>query len=98
MCGFEALVRWNHPTKGLVSPGQFIPIAEELGIIKSIGAWVLRRACYDAAQHFGLGKVAVNLSPIQLEDDKVIETIKSALAESGLEPGRLNSRSPNPHC
>ena len=54
LCGFEALLRWNHPTRGLVMPGLFIPLAEELGIIKSIGAWVLSQACADAVQYFGV--------------------------------------------
>jgi len=89
LCGFEALLRWNHPTRGLVMPGLFIPSAEELGIIKSIGAWVLSQACADAVQYFGGTKVAVNLSPIQLEDDEVVGTVSAALSASGLDPTRL---------
>jgi EAL domain-containing protein (putative c-di-GMP-specific phosphodiesterase class I) len=89
LCGFEALLRWHHPVRGLVMPGQFIPLAEELGIIKSIGAWVLRQACADAVRFFNTAKVAVNLSPIQLEDDTVVETVSAALLESGLDPARL---------
>ena len=89
LCGFEALLRWNHPTRGLVMPGPFIPSAEELGIIKSIGAWVLSQACADAVQYFGGTKVAVNLSPIQLEDDEVVGTVSAALSASGLDPTRL---------
>jgi diguanylate cyclase (GGDEF)-like protein len=88
-CGFEALLRWNHPTRGLVMPGQFIPSAEELGIIKSIGAWVLNQACTDAVRYFGNTKVAVNLSPVQLEDDEVVGTVSAALSVSGLDPARL---------
>jgi diguanylate cyclase (GGDEF)-like protein len=89
LSGFEALVRWNHPTRGLVMPGQFIPSAEELGIIKSIGAWVVRQACADARLFLGHAKVAVNLSPVQLEDDEVVSTVGRALEESGLDPARL---------
>jgi EAL domain-containing protein (putative c-di-GMP-specific phosphodiesterase class I) len=89
LCGFEALLRWNHPSRGLVLPGQFIPLAEELGIIKSIGAWLFRQACVDAVQSLGDVKIAVNLSPIQLEDDGIIDIISAALATSGLNPARL---------
>jgi diguanylate cyclase (GGDEF)-like protein len=89
LCGFEALLRWNHPTRGVVMPGQFIPLAEELGIIKSIGAWLFRQACSDAVRFLGEVKVAVNLSPIQLEDDGIIEIVSSALSEPGLDPARL---------
>ena len=89
LCGFEALLRWNHPTRGVVMPGQFIPLAEELGIIKSIGAWILRQACADAARFFGVAKVAVNLSPIQFEDDEIVRVVSEALSVSGLDPARL---------
>jgi diguanylate cyclase (GGDEF)-like protein len=89
LCGFEALLRWNHPTRGLVLPGQFIPLAEELGIIKSIGAWLFRQACSDAVRSLGDVKIAVNLSPIQLEDDGIIEIVSSALSTSGLDPTLL---------
>ena len=70
-------------------PGQFIPLAEELGIIKSIGAWILRQACADAARFFGVAKVAVNLSPIQFEDDEIVRVVSEALSVSGLDPARL---------
>jgi diguanylate cyclase (GGDEF)-like protein len=89
LCGFEALLRWNHPTRGLVMPGQFIGLAEELKTIKSIGAWVLTQACADAVRYFGSTKVAVNLSPIQLEDDEVLAAVSAALSTSGLDPARL---------
>ena len=89
LCGFEALLRWNHPTRGVVLPGQFIPLAEELGIIKPIGAWIFQKACVDAVRYLGDVKVAVNLSPIQLEDDGIIGIIRSALSVSGLDPARL---------
>jgi diguanylate cyclase (GGDEF)-like protein len=89
LSGFEALLRWNHPTRGVVFPGQFIPLAEELGIIKSIGAWLFRQACSDAVQFLGDAKIAVNLSPIQLEDDGIIGIVNAALSASGLDPARL---------
>lgn len=87
--GFEALLRWRHPMIGYISPAEFIPVAEESGLIVEIGAWVLRRACADAAhwpRHLG---VAVNLSPVQFKDPHLPETIFSALAAAQLEPGRL---------
>ena len=89
LCGYEALLRWNHPTRGMILPAQFIPLAEELGIIKSIGAWLFHQACDDAVRHLGGAKIAVNLSPIQLEDDGIVGIVASALAESGLDPARL---------
>jgi diguanylate cyclase (GGDEF)-like protein/PAS domain S-box-containing protein len=88
LSGVEALVRWRHPTRGLVPPVQFIPIAEETGLIREIGAWVLRRACRDVAAWCDIS-VAVNLSPVQFEDDDLLQTIKSALTDAGLPPRRL---------
>jgi EAL domain-containing protein (putative c-di-GMP-specific phosphodiesterase class I) len=73
----------------VVLPGQFIPLAEELGIIKPIGAGIFQKACVDAVRYLGDVKVAVNLSPIQLEDDGIIGIIRSALSVSGLDPARL---------
>ena len=73
----------------MILPAQFIPLAEELGIIKSIGAWLFHQACDDAVRHLGGAKIAVNLSPIQLEDDGIVGIVASALAESGLDPARL---------
>jgi diguanylate cyclase (GGDEF)-like protein/PAS domain S-box-containing protein len=87
--GFEALARWNHPERGMVSPAEFIPLAEETGIIVDLGAWCLRRACFDIAAIPGAAKVAVNLSAIQLKTDTIVETVLDALADSGLAPGRL---------
>jgi diguanylate cyclase (GGDEF)-like protein len=87
--GFEALVRWRHPTRGLVSPDQFIPIAEETGIIADIGAWVLQRACTEAAQWPSELRVAVNLSPVQLARPELLDLILCALVESGLAAHRL---------
>ncbi len=87
--GVEALVRWNHPEKGLISPARFIPIAEESNLIKGIGEWVLRRACAEAAAWPGHLRVAVNVSPVQFADDGFPALVASALASSGIEPERL---------
>ena len=87
--GFEALLRWTHPVQGSVRPSQFVPLAEELGLIDEIGAWVLQRACADAAMLPGEAKMAVNLSPVQLRNDGIVQTVADALAQSGLKPGRL---------
>jgi EAL domain-containing protein (putative c-di-GMP-specific phosphodiesterase class I) len=87
--GFEALLRWNHPTQGLVSPADFIPIAEETGAIALIGAWVLRTACADAARWPNEIKVAVNLSPNQFKSKTLVADIASALAASKLPAQRL---------
>ena len=86
---FEALVRWRHPEKGLMAPGTFIPAAEESGLINALGAWVLRRACADAAAWSQPVRVAVNLSPEQFRHPDLISTITDALAKAGLEPDRL---------
>ena len=87
--GFEALIRWHHPTLGLVSPIEFVPLAEETGLIKSVGAWLVRRVCADMAQIPSPLKIAVNLSPRQLEDDELIEDITEALNSSGMDAGRF---------
>ncbi|RXF68524.1 putative bifunctional diguanylate cyclase/phosphodiesterase [Hansschlegelia zhihuaiae] len=87
--GFEALLRWRHATRGFVSPGQFIPLAEESGLISRIGAWVLNEACQRAAGWPGEFKVAVNLSPAQLRIQDVFSQIYSALQNSGLPASRL---------
>jgi diguanylate cyclase (GGDEF)-like protein len=87
--GFEALVRWRHPLRGLVPPDQFIPLAEESGLIVPLGEWVLRRACDDATSWPDGTKVAVNLSPVQFKQADLFEIIQSALANSGLPPERL---------
>ncbi|HYI42299.1 MAG TPA: EAL domain-containing protein, partial [Sphingomicrobium sp.] len=89
ICSFEALLRWNHPTRGLVAPADFIPIAEETGLIVPIGAWALRQACREAAAWPDGIRVAVNASPVQFHRGGFQETVLSALATSGLEPGRL---------
>jgi diguanylate cyclase (GGDEF)-like protein len=87
--GFEALLRWNHPTQGMVSPGDFIPIAEEIGVIAPIGAWVLRTACADAARWPAEVKVAVNISPMQFKSKTLVADVVSALTASGLPAQRL---------
>jgi diguanylate cyclase (GGDEF)-like protein len=90
--GVEALVRWHHPERGLVPPGAFIPAAEASGLIRPLGAWVLREACRQANAWHGRGwelSVAVNLSPAQLRQSGVLPVIGEALAAAGLEPGRL---------
>jgi diguanylate cyclase (GGDEF)-like protein len=87
--GFEALVRWHHPIRGPVSPADFIPIAEECGLIESIGEWVLRTATMAAAEWPGTVRVAVNVSPIQFANPGLAAIVASALAASGLSPDRL---------
>ena len=87
--GFEALLRWNHPERGMVAPVEFIPLAEETGLIVPIGQWVLRQACSEAAswpQHI---RVAVNLSAVQVKTGNLVQTVFNALAVSGLAPQRL---------
>ncbi len=90
LVGMEALVRWNHPDLGLISPGRFIPIAEESGLIVALGQWALRTACAQAYawQEEGLPGIAmaVNVSPRQLRDDTLAETVASVLDETGLDP------------
>lgn len=87
--GFEALLRWNHPVRGPVSPAEFIPVAEEIGAIVAIGDWVLREACREAAGWPSPVCVAVNLSPAQFRTGMVLESVSAALARSGLAPERL---------
>jgi diguanylate cyclase (GGDEF)-like protein len=89
ICGFEALVRWNHPVRGLVPPLDFIPLAEETGLIVPIGEWVLRNACAEAAKWPKDIRVAINLSPVQFKMRNVCQAVVSALAHSGLEATRL---------
>jgi diguanylate cyclase (GGDEF)-like protein len=87
--GFEALLRWNHPKRGLISPADFIPIAEETGLIVPLGEWVLKAACYEAVDWPDPIKVAVNLSPAQLNNRNLLSVVKGALAESGMPPDKL---------
>jgi diguanylate cyclase (GGDEF)-like protein len=87
--GFEALLRWRHPDRGMISPAEFIPIAEETGLINRIGQWVLREACKQAAAWPNHISVAVNLSPVQFKQPTLPLQVVSALSSSGLEPSRL---------
>ena len=87
--GFEALIRWHHPDKGLLAPDAFIPLAEELGLINPIGEWVMQEACTTAAKWPNHLRVAVNLSPIQFRSPGLVRCIAQALAMSGLSPDRL---------
>jgi diguanylate cyclase (GGDEF)-like protein len=87
--GFEALLRWYHPQRGLLAPAQFIPVAESNGLIGPIGEWVLKRACADAIHWPSGTKVAVNLSPAQFKNPCLFDTVASALDASGLPSSRL---------
>ncbi|PDT65800.1 GGDEF domain-containing protein [Bradyrhizobium ottawaense] len=87
--GFEALLRWRHPEKGMISPAEFIPLAEEIGLIAPLGEWVLRDACNEAVKWPSEIKVAVNLSPAQFRSRHLVQVVISALANSGLAPKRL---------
>src|SRR5262249_57289384 len=87
--GLEALVRWQHPTRGLVAPGVFIPIAEESGLIISIGEWVLREACREAASWPRHLQIAVNLSPVQFQHGDLAGLVHAVLLETGLKASRL---------
>jgi diguanylate cyclase (GGDEF)-like protein/PAS domain S-box-containing protein len=85
----EALVRWRHPQRGMIAPGDFIPLAEETGLINPIGEWVLRKACSDAIDWPAHVKVSVNLSPVQFRKINPIDMFCKALSDSGLPPERL---------
>jgi diguanylate cyclase (GGDEF)-like protein len=87
--GYEALVRWRHPDKGMISPVEFIPVAEETGLIAPLGDWVLRQACMDALHLPDHTFVAVNLSAAQFLLSDMVASVKSALEDSGLPPRRL---------
>jgi diguanylate cyclase (GGDEF)-like protein len=87
--GFEALVRWRHPTKGLIAPSEFISLAEDTGIIVQLGDWVLRRACADAAQWPPDIGVAVNLSAVQIKSCGIVQSVLAALQATGVNPRRL---------
>ena len=87
--GCEALLRWNHPERGLVSPAEFIPLAEEIGLIVPLGEWVLREACREAAAWPEPMKVAVNLSPAQFKSRNLVQAVVRALAASRLAASRL---------
>jgi diguanylate cyclase (GGDEF)-like protein len=87
--GFEALLRWNHPTRGMIPPMEFIPLAEDSGLIVPIGEWVLHTACHQAATWSKDLRIAVNLSPVQFRSKNLLGAVVAALASSGLKPGRL---------
>jgi diguanylate cyclase (GGDEF)-like protein len=86
---FEALLRWNHPTRGVISPNEFIPVAEDTGLIVPIGAWTIREACRQAVKWPEKLRIAVNVSPVQFHRGGLQDTILQALAGSGLAPARL---------
>jgi diguanylate cyclase (GGDEF)-like protein/PAS domain S-box-containing protein len=87
--GFEALVRWPHPERGMISPAEFIPVAEETGLINALGSLILHRACRDAARWPGGVRVAVNLSPLQFRGGNLLSVVVDALKQSGLPAKRL---------
>ena len=87
--GFESLLRWRHPEKGMISPADFIPVAEDIGLIVPLGEWVLREACSEAVKWPAEIKVAVNLSSVQFRSRNLVQVVISALAQSGLPAQRL---------
>ncbi|MFB9264129.1 putative bifunctional diguanylate cyclase/phosphodiesterase [Bradyrhizobium erythrophlei] len=87
--GFEALLRWRHPVRGLIPPSEFIPIAEETGLIHQIGEWVIRRACATLSTWPGNVRMAVNFSAAQFHNAGILQTIVQALADAGVSPDRL---------
>jgi predicted signal transduction protein with EAL and GGDEF domain len=87
--GFESLLRWRHPDKGMISPAEFVPVAEDIGLIVGLGEWVLREACSEAMKWPAEIKIAVNLSPVQFRSRNLVQVVVSALAHSGLSPRRL---------
>jgi diguanylate cyclase (GGDEF)-like protein len=87
--GFEALLRWNHPTRGMVPPDAFIPLAEDTGLIVAIGEWVIRQACVEAMTWPSDLRVAVNVSPVQIRGKNLVSAVMSALASTGLRADRL---------
>ena len=89
LVGYEALLRWQHPTRGDIAPAEFIPLAEESGLIDSIGLWVLRRACKDCALWPAALTVAVNLSPAQFASHNLVQLVRQALTDAALPAHRL---------
>jgi predicted signal transduction protein with EAL and GGDEF domain len=87
--GFEALLRWQHPERGLVSPADFIPVLEEIGLIARVGEWILEEACREAAKWPRDIKVAVNLSPLQFKSPNLVPAVRRALVDAGLAARRL---------
>ncbi len=89
ICGCEALLRWNHPVKGVISPADFIPVAEDTGLITELGEWVLLTACTEASTWPKHIKIAVNVSPVQFKSQSLSLRVMNALAVSGLSAARL---------
>jgi diguanylate cyclase (GGDEF)-like protein len=89
VCGCEALLRWHHPTRGMVSPADFIPVAEDTGLIGPIGEWVIATACAEAASWPDHFRIALNISPVQFRSHTLALQVAAALASSGLSPSRL---------
>jgi diguanylate cyclase (GGDEF)-like protein len=89
ICGVEAFVRWHHPSKGLLAPGQFLPLAEATGLMLPLGAWILQQACLDAAAWPAHIKLAVNISAVQFGKGNLFDLVLCALVDSGLSPERL---------
>ncbi len=89
LTAFEALLRWHHPVEGPIPPGEFVPLAEETGLIATIGAWVLQTACREAAAWPSPARVAVNLSPAQFRDGSLVQVVRRTLDATGLHPSRL---------
>ncbi|RZK90534.1 MAG: EAL domain-containing protein, partial [Methylobacterium sp.] len=87
--GFEALLRWQHPVRGMIAPGAFIPLAEETGLIRQLGSWALREACTEAASWPGDRRIAVNVSAVQFGQSNLEQSVVAALAASGLPARRL---------
>ena len=87
--GFEALVRWHHPSRGVVPPGIFIPLTEEDGLIVAMGEWILRAACREAASWPNQLQISVNLSPVQFRNDDIVRLVHETLIETGLDAARL---------
>ncbi len=89
IAAYEALIRWRHPQKGLISPGEFISVAEHSGRIVAIGEWVMQTACKIAVEQLNGARISVNVSPLQFRERQFVEKVEAALSESGLEPARL---------
>jgi len=89
IAGCEALMRWRHPKRGMVPPSEFIPVAEDAGIVNQLGEWALRTACMEAAQWRDDIIVTVNVSSVQFKNDSLVQLVMDALSESGLSPRRL---------
>ena len=89
VCSFEALARWRHPVRGPIAPAEFIPVAEDTGLILQLGEWVLREACAEATRWPAHLSVSVNISPVEFQRGDVVKAVRNALASSGLPAERL---------